>query len=55
MHGGLMDAFMQMFGKRPFRCRSCRKRFYSEEVKPDEPVSDDVDEPGPVQHEHPRA
>ena len=35
---------MQMFHKRPFRCRSCRRRFYSAEIRPDEDVSDDVDE-----------
>jgi hypothetical protein len=42
---------MQMFRKRPFRCRSCRRRFYSYEVKPDEAVSDDVDEAGDA-HDH---
>ena len=25
---GLMDSFMHMFGRRPYRCRNCRKRFY---------------------------
>jgi hypothetical protein len=50
-----MDALMQMLGKRPFRCRSCRRRFYSREVRPDEPISDDVDETGPVHEGHPPA
>ena len=31
MRGGILDAIMQMFHKRPFRCRSCRRRFYSNE------------------------
>ena len=38
MRGGLLDAFMQMFRKRPFRCRSCRRRFYCRE---DEAVPQD--------------
>ena len=26
--GGMLDMLMEMFGKRPYRCRGCRRRFY---------------------------
>ena len=51
LHGGMLDAFMQMFRKRAFRCRSCRRRFYSTEVEPESAISDDVDEPDEA-HDH---
>ena len=51
--GGVLDAFMQMFRKHPFRCRNCRRRFYSLEIQPDEVVSDDVDEAGDAHNQRP--
>jgi hypothetical protein len=31
IRGGALDAAMRLFHKRPFRCRSCRTRFYRRE------------------------
>jgi len=44
---------MKMFRKHPFRCRSCRRRFYSYQVQPEEAATDDVDEM--EERERPRA
>jgi hypothetical protein len=39
----MVDAIMQMFHRRPFRCRSCRRRFYGYRDDP-EPQEVDADE-----------
>jgi hypothetical protein len=44
---------MGMFRKRPFRCRSCRRRFYSYVILPDEVESGDVDEGGEAEGPRP--
>jgi len=37
---------MTMFHKRPFRCRSCRRRFYShEDERPDMGTDQGADQP----------
>jgi hypothetical protein len=40
-----MDTFMQTFRKRPFRCRSCRKRFYGTEDEVELLEESDVEAP----------
>ena len=36
---GILDTLMTTFGKSPFRCRACNRRFYISDT-----ASDDVDE-----------
>ena len=46
--GGFLDMLMEMFGKRPYRCRGCRRRFYG----PDDTVGEAATETEePVDHE----
>jgi hypothetical protein len=35
--GGLLDSLMMVFGKAPFRCRGCRRRFYKYVARPSPP------------------
>jgi hypothetical protein len=45
--GGLLDSLMRAFRKRPFRCRSCRQRFYRRETEiPDSelPAEEPIDQ-----------
>ena len=44
---GLLDSIMTAFGKKPYRCRRCERRFYVYVGRPDAAESDDVDEPQP--------
>ena len=44
VRNGLLDAFMQMFHKRPFRCRSCRRRFYGTDEDAPPPDAEDQDD-----------
>jgi len=37
---GILDSIMGVFHKTPFRCRRCERRFYSEELLPDEESED---------------
>ncbi len=43
--GGALDMFMELFGKRPFRCRGCRKRFYGRDDAGREQQSGGSEEP----------
>jgi predicted RNA-binding Zn-ribbon protein involved in translation (DUF1610 family) len=36
---GALSAFLRIFGRWPFRCRSCRRRFYLASVAPDDDLS----------------
>jgi DNA-directed RNA polymerase subunit RPC12/RpoP len=37
---GILDSIMGVFHKTPFRCRRCERRFYSEELLPEEGSED---------------
>ena len=34
---GLLDTLMQIFRKRPYRCRGCRRRFYEYDGEREQP------------------
>jgi hypothetical protein len=36
---------MELFGKRPYRCRGCRKRFYRPDDSGGDPQPEDTEEP----------
>jgi hypothetical protein len=45
----MRDAIMSLFHKRPYRCRSCRRRFYG----PDDELPDELaEDPAPNQKAH---